>query len=148
MIRPEYNETLFPHWILLPIRFRDLDPLNHVNNAIFSTYYEEARIAFIQQVPPLDGQLNNGFSFVLANIEIEFIRPVEYPADILIGSGIKKLGNSSITSFQAIYSEKNKKLASVAEVHGVWFDLAKQRPARIPDFPDIDKFLLPNSLFE
>jgi acyl-CoA thioester hydrolase len=148
MIRPDYEQTLFPHWISLPIRFRDLDPLNHVNNAIFSTYYEEARIAFIQEVNKLASELKNGFSFVLANIEIEFIRPVEYPNDILIGSGITSLGNSSITSFQAIYTGDEKKLASVAKAHGVWFDLNKQRPARIPDIPDTEKYLLSDSLFE
>ncbi|MEL7834316.1 thioesterase family protein [Fodinibius sp. Rm-B-1B1-1] len=148
MIRPEYNAKLFPHWTTLPIRFRDLDPLNHVNNAIFSTYYEEARIEFIQEVNNLASQLKNGFSFVLANIEIEFIRPVEFPNDILIGTGIKSLGNSSITSFQAIYIDDGKTLASTAEAHGVWFNLDKQRPARIPDIPDTDKYMLPNSLFK
>jgi acyl-CoA thioester hydrolase len=148
MIRPKYDKSFFPHWTTLPIRFRDLDPLNHVNNAIFSTYYEEARIEFIQEVNKLASELKNGFSFVLANIEIEFIRPVEYPNDILIGSGIKSLGNSSITSFQAIYTGNEKKLVSVARAHGVWFDLSKQRPARIPDIPDTETYMLPDSLFE
>ena len=133
MIRPDYNKNAFPHWCMLSIRFRDLDPLNHVNNAIFSTYYEEARIQFIQEVPSLARQMQNGYSFVLANLEIDFIKPVEFPADILIGSGIKELGNSSITSFQAIYTADEKQLTSVAEAHGVWFDLEKQRPARLPD---------------
>lgn len=148
MHRPEYNKEAFPHWTTIPIRFRDLDPLNHVNNAIFSTYYEEARINFIQQVPKLAGQLKNGYSFVLANIEIEFVRPVEYPTDIVIGTGVKKLGNSSITSFQAIYSGEEHKLASVAQAHGVWFDLSKQRPTRIPDIEHTEQFMLPDSFFE
>lgn len=148
MIRPKYDSNFFPHWITLPIRFRDLDPLNHVNNAIFSTYYEEARIEFIQEVNNLASQLKNGFSFVLANIEIEFVRPVEYPADIIIGSGIKKLGNSSITSFQAIYIDDGKKLASVAKAHGVWFNLENQRPARIPEIENSKQFMLSDSLFE
>jgi len=148
MVRPKHNKDTFPHWTTLGIRFRDLDPLNHVNNAIFSTYYEEARIQFIQEVPTLAGQIRSGYSFVLANLEIDFISPVEFPADILIGSGIKKLGNSSITSFQAIYTADEKKLASVAEAHGVWFDLEEQRPARLPDLSDQHKFILPDTLFE
>lgn len=148
MIKPKYQKSNFPHWTTITIRFRDLDPLNHVNNAIFSTYYEEARIDFIRQVPELTNQLQKGFSFVLANLEVSFVRPVEYPADILIGSGIKSLGNSSITSFQAIYTADEKKLASVAEAHGVWFDLEKQRPARIPEVSNSDKYLLPNTFFE
>lgn len=148
MIRPNFDEDIFPHWTTIPIRFRDLDPLNHVNNAIFSTYYEEARIAFIQDAGKLAEELRNGFSFVLANIEIAFINPVEYPAELLIGSGIKKLGNTSITSFQAVYRKEDKKLVSVAEAHGVWFDLSEQRPSRIPELKDQEKYILPETLFE
>lgn len=148
MHRPKYQKDYFPYWSKLPIRFRDLDPLNHVNNAIFSTYYEEARINFIRQVPSFAEQIKSHYSFVLANIEIDFISPVEYPAELLIGSGIKELGNSSITSFQAIYTAGEKKLASVAEAHGVWFDLEKQHPARLPDIANKDEVVLPDTFFD
>lgn len=148
MKKPDYRKDLFPHWTAIPIRFRDLDPLNHVNNAIFSTYYEEARIDFIRQVPSFADQLKNDFSFVLANLQIAFVLPVEYPARLLVGTGIKSLGNSSITSFQAIYRGDDKKLASVAEAHGVWFDLSKQRPSRLPDISAQEKYLLPDTFFE
>jgi len=148
MLKPDYQKDIFPHWTKIPIRFRDLDPLNHVNNAIFSTYFEEARIAFIQDVNKLAGQLKNGYSFVLANIEIAFVHPVEYPANLLIGSGIKKMGNTSITSYQAIYTADDKKLAAVAEAHGVWFDLKKKRPTKLPDIPNQEKYILADQLFE
>ena len=142
MNTPSYQKNSFPHWLEIPIRFRDLDPLNHVNNAIFSTYYEEARIAFIADVPAFANGLDNGFSFVLANLEINFIAPVEYPAKLLIGSGVKKLGNTSINSFQAIYHAQSKELVSVAEASGVWFDLDKQRPARVPEIENVNKFII------
>jgi acyl-CoA thioester hydrolase len=140
MIKPEYKNDAFPHWKEVTIRFRDLDPLNHVNNAIFSTYYEEARISFIGDVPAFANELDNGFSFVLANLQIKFVKPVEYPATLLIGSGIKKLGNSSITSLQAIYCSDTKELTSVAEASGVWFDLEKKRPARVPEIENLDAY--------
>ena len=142
MIKPSYQKNQFPHWYTIPVRFRDLDPLNHANNALFSTYYEEARIAFIRKVPTFAQSLEKGFSFVLANIQIDFIRPVQFPANLLVGSGIKSLGNTSITSFQAIYIEKNKKLVSVSEASGVWFDVQKKQPARIPDFEQIDELTI------
>ena len=148
MLKPDYQKQLFPHWTQLPIRFRDLDPLNHVNNAIFSTYFEEARINFIQDVNKLADQLQNGFSFVLAKIEVSFVHPVEYPAELLIGSGIKSKGNSSITSYQAIYTRREKKLAAVAEAHGVWFDLDQQRPTRLPEIPNENQYFLSDSFFE
>lgn len=147
MIKPEYAADRFPHWCHLPIRYRDLDPLNHVNNAIFSTYYEEARIKFIHQVPALVQQMQSGFSFVLANLNINFIKPAEYPGELLVGSGIKKIGNTSITSFQAIYHSSDKTLLSVAEASGVWFDLEKQRPTRIPKVENREQYVLDKELF-
>ena len=50
MIRPKYDSEFFYHWTEIPVRFRDLDPLNHVNNALFNTYLEEARIQFLGEV--------------------------------------------------------------------------------------------------
>lgn len=148
MLHPEYNADLFPSWITISTRFRDLDPLNHVNNALFSTFYEEARIGFIEQVPAFSGQLQNGYSFVLATIRIDFIKPVQYPADILVGSGITKIGNSSISSFQAIYHKEDKSLVSTAEASGVWFNLQTQRPARIPEIENRESFMLNEELAE
>ena len=51
MNRPKYDPNAFFHWTTIKVRFRDLDPLNHVNNSVFNTYLEEARIDFIQHVP-------------------------------------------------------------------------------------------------
>lgn len=142
MYQPQYREDLFPHWVTIPIRFRDLDPLNHVNNAIFSTYFEEARIKFIADIPAFSNGFDNGFSFVLANININFVKPVEYPATLLIGSGIKKLGNTSINSFQAIYHAETKTLVAAAEASGVWFDLQKQRPVRVPEIDHPENYII------
>lgn len=140
--RPDYNENHFPHWTKIPVRFRDLDPLNHVNNAIFSTYYEEARISFIQDIPQFANQLENGYSFVLAHLEVDFIKPALYPNKLLVGSGIKSLGNTSISSFQAIYTSSDKQLVSVAHAHGVWYDLDKQQPSRLPDLSNQERLML------
>lgn len=148
MDRPTYNSDLFPHWTTLKVRFRDLDPLNHVNNAIFSTFYEEARIKFIQELPAFADQLGQSFSFVLANINIDYVLPVTYPAELLVGSGITRLGNSSISSFQAIYRKKDQKLVSVAEASGVWFNIEKQRPTRLPKIENTDAVMVNRELLD
>lgn len=142
MHKPEYQKEIFPHWFTINVRFRDLDTLNHVNNAIFSTYYEEARIGFIRIVPELADQIQKGYSFVLAKISINYLKPVTFPAELLIGSGVKNLGNSSISSFQAIYVKDSKELVSVAEASGVWFDLDKQRPGRLPDIENSERYMV------
>ena len=42
----------FPCWYPVQIRFRDLDPLAHVNNTVYFTYFEEARSYYFNQLQP------------------------------------------------------------------------------------------------
>lgn len=142
MYHPEYQPDFFPDWTTMPVRFRDLDPLNHVNNAIYSTMFEDARIHFIRKLPAFQSTFEEQTGFVLVNLNIDFISQLQYPAQALIGTGIKKLGNSSIQSFQAIYHEEEKRLVATAQVTGVWFDLEKQRPTRLPDRESLEQFII------
>ena len=58
------------------VRFRDLDAMGHVNNAVFLTYIESARVAFLQDLgaaPTLEDM-----SIIVARIEIDFRAPVGF----------------------------------------------------------------------
>ena len=133
MIKPEYNPESFFHWTEIRVRFRDLDALNHVNNAVFNTYFEEARVQFIEEIPEFKSSVQSGFSFVLVHLELDYIKPILLKDTILIGSAVEEFGNSSIQGFQAIYSKDDHELKAVAKTTGVWFDLKKNRPARLPE---------------
>ena len=142
MARPSYNPDLFHHWHTIKTRFRDIDALNHVNNAVFNSYFEEARIHFIGSVPKLREGLKNGQSFVLSKCTIEYLRPILYPATLLIGTGCLKVGNSSIDAFQAIYDADDKQLHAIASTKGVWFDLKTHRPTKIPDVEGLEAMMV------
>ncbi|WP_069130998.1 acyl-CoA thioesterase [Rhodohalobacter halophilus] len=141
MEKPTYRPDLFYHWTEIAVRFRDLDPLNHVNNAVFNSYFEEARIQFIHHIPEFKASVKSGFSFVLVHLELDYIKPILMGETILVGSSVEEYGNSSIKGFQAIYSKKEKELKAVAKTTGVWFNLEKNRPARLPDMIDREKYL-------
>jgi len=145
MIKPEYNPESFFHWTELHVRFRDLDALNHVNNAVFNTYFEEARIQFIEDIPEFRSSVQSGFSFVLVHLELDYVKPILLEDTILIGSAVEEFGNSSIEGFQAIYSKNNKELKAVAKTTGVWFDLKKNRPARLPELKNRENYLFNGS---
>jgi len=57
------------------VRFRDLDSMGHVNNAVFLTYLEEARIAF------LFGRGATTDSLIVARVEIDYRSPVRLVAE-------------------------------------------------------------------
>lgn len=141
MLKPDYNPDNFFHWTEIKVRFRDLDPLNHVNNSVFNTYLEEARIDFIREIPEFNKSMSDGKSFVLAHIELSYLKPINFGENILIGTSVKELGNSSISGFQAIYSALNHELKAVAETTGVWFDLKTNRPTRIPLIENKERYL-------
>lgn len=136
----DYEREDFFHETIIHIRFRDLDPLQHVNNAVFNTYFEEARIQFIQAVPELRKSMNQGFSFVLAHLDLKYIQPVEYDESIVIGSSLDSIRNSSVVGMQALFTNDNT-LKAVAKTTGVWYDTSKKRPARLPDIKNAERYL-------
>lgn len=140
-LKPEYNPKSFAHWTEMPVRFRDLDALNHVNNAVFNTYFEEARINFINDVPEFQASMSEGKSFMLVHLELDYIRPIELNETLLIGTSVEEYGNTSIKGFQAIYSKGESELKAVAKTTGVWFDLESQKPTKLPQIEDRDKYL-------
>ena len=75
------------------VRFRDIDAMGHVNNAVYATYLEEARTAYFDEV--LDASLAD-VDTVLANVSLEFRRPVELGDDVTVGVRVPELGRSSI----------------------------------------------------
>lgn len=145
MLKPEYNPESFFHWTEIRVRFRDLDALNHVNNAVFNTYFEEARVQFIEEIPEFKSSVQSGFSFVLVHLELDYVKPILFKDTILIGSAVEEFGNSSIQGFQAIYSKQDHELKAVAKTTGVWFDLKKNRPARLPELKNQEKYIFKGS---
>lgn len=141
MQKPEYNPDHFFHWTEINVRFRDLDPLNHVNNAVFNTYFEEARVQFIEEIPEFKKSVASGFSFVLVHLEIDYIKPIFLDETVWVGSAIESFGNSSIRGFQAIYSKESHELKAVADTTGVWFSLERNRPAKLPELKKRDQYL-------
>ncbi len=147
MFKPPYNPDAFYHWSTLEVRFSDLDALNHVNNAVFNTYFEEARLRFLGEATSLAREFKNGKSFVLVRAEIEYLGQIKFPETLLIGSGLEKIGHSSVIGVQAIYSAKTKQILSAARTTGVWFDIAKQKPTKLPELANLDDLMVKPDLY-
>ena len=142
MIKPDYDPDFFYHWHKLTVRFNDVDALQHVNNAVFNTYYEESRLRFLGEYFKMNKEFHEGRSFVMVRSEIEYLGQIKFPDTILVGTGVSKVGNSSLDALQAIYHSETKKLLSVGKTTGVWFDIKKQRPVKLPEIKDLDAMLI------
>lgn len=115
-----------------PVRWRDLDAFNHVNNATFLTYLEEARLSWLAS---LDGPwLSETCAPVLAAAELQFRRPISWPETLRIELRALRVGQSSLSLGHRILSAAD---ASVLYSEGstvmVWVDARSGRSAALPD---------------
>lgn len=100
----------YPYVTEMEVRFRDLDPLGHVNNAVYASYLEQARVGYYEEV--VDVSVDE-ISFVLANLEIEYKRAIEHGEEVRVGVRTSDVGDKSMTTEFRI--EADGELAAVAE---------------------------------
>jgi acyl-CoA thioester hydrolase len=100
------------------LRYGDTDRQGHVNNAVFATFMETGRVELIYN--PQDPLLEEGFSFVLAKLDIDYIAEVLWPGTVEIGTRVVRVGRSSVTMQQAVFQAG--RLCASAETVVVHFD--------------------------
>ena len=110
------------------VRFRDLDPMGHVNNAVFLTYIESARVAFLRHLGA--ATTLDEMSIIVARIEIDFRAPVGFGEDVEIAVRASRFGGKSFD----LEHELRVGDTVVAEVKTVLvtYDYAKHEPVEIP----------------
>lgn len=123
--KPAPQRIDFPFQTAEIVRFGDLDSQRHVNQAVYSTYFESGRVAMFRGKDLSIGV--DGIGFVVARIEIDYLRELHWPADIVVGTGVAEFGRTSFTMAQAIFREDVCVAAARARL--VCIDLATRKPA-------------------
>lgn len=114
----------------IDLRWRDLDAFNHVNNANFMTYVEEARIRWFESAG--NDWLSNGRIPLLAAVQMNYRLPIPYPARVFVELLTERVGNSSLTLGHRIVGEDDRLYADGHSVL-VWIEMASGRPVPLPD---------------
>lgn len=130
----------FPHHAPDIIRLGDLDHQSHVNNAVFATYFETGRVMLIREI--FGGLQSGGKGFVVARLEINYLRELHWPGDVTVGTALERVGRSSVTYAQAVFAGEN------CAAHGrtVMVLIDKQTRASAPIPEDILRKLEPYRL--
>ena len=116
----------------IAVRWRDLDALNHVNNATFLSFVEEARLHWFASLDtPWFGQ---AWMPVVAAIHVNYRAQLAWPAQIAVELHCERLGNTSLTlahrivnasSRETLYADGNSVL--------VWVDPVTTKPVTLPE---------------
>jgi acyl-CoA thioester hydrolase len=116
------------------VRYGDLDPQGHLNNAKYLTYFEAARINYFVHL----GLFRPGHSFmeigvILADAQVSFHAPVEYGTPVKVGVRTSKLGNKSMTVEQNIVHAGTGEVLASGQVVLVAFDYHTNKSMPIPN---------------
>ncbi|MBI3699946.1 MAG: acyl-CoA thioesterase [Afipia sp.] len=119
----------YPFRLADNVRFADLDPQQHVNNAVFASYFETGRVTLIRN--PQYGLMPEGLSWMLVRLDITFRAEVRWPGTIELGLGVGKIGRSSVSYSQVVFS--NGSCAASADAITVLVDQATRKPVAVPE---------------
>ncbi len=102
----------------LQVRYRDLDSLGHVNNAVYLSYFEMGRINFIID---MDLDFNpESVNFVLAHASIDFRKSITLFDSLAQETWIHKVGRTSVTFRHRIVSPVDGTEFCTGETVAVW----------------------------
>jgi acyl-CoA thioester hydrolase len=118
----------------ITVRYGDLDPQGHVNNAAFLTYLEHARVNYIRHLELWDGKSFLEIGFILARIELDYKAPILITEQVEVGVRTSRLGNKSLDMEYIIREIGSEKIYSVGKTVQVAFDY--QTGKTIPLRPD------------
>jgi acyl-CoA thioester hydrolase len=111
------------------IRFGDHDGQGHVNNAVFSTYFETGRVLLLRD---RENPINvPGTTSVVARLDITFLKELHWPGTVEIGTGTAEIGRSSYVFAQALF--RDGICVATARATLVMIDAETRRARPLPD---------------
>jgi acyl-CoA thioester hydrolase len=124
----------YPLVTTLPILWGDEDSFAHVNNLAYLRWCETARVEYMRRVAFwIDSQPPAGAGPILANLNCDYLLPLNFPDTVDIGTRVAAVGNSSIRMEQVVVSRTQRALAAKVQSTAVLLDYSIGRPVRVPD---------------
>ncbi len=121
--RPSDFSFVYP----VQVRWNDFDPLGHVNNAVYLTYFEAVRIAYMRHVFRHD----NTIPWMMAEVRCRYVSPILPEEMVTAYLSVRHVGSSSLGFDMAIFAGADSRLA--AEADGTQVHVGDDgRPRSIP----------------
>jgi len=118
--------------VVISVRWGDMDAFNHVNNAQYLRYLEEARVQWLASIPGMS--ISGPISPVLVASNVNYRRAIEWPNEIAVELFIEKVGGSSVTMGHRMLSAVDSTvLYSDGNVVMVWIDTQTGKSVPVPE---------------
>lgn len=119
-----------PFRIRISVRFRDLDVLGHVNNAVYFTYMETVRTEYWMHTFGVEDLQN--LSFIVAHAECDFKIPARYGDELEVTLRTTSVRNSSFDWEYEIRKVDTSELIATGKTIQVFYDYRSQKSSPVP----------------
>lgn len=114
----------------MPLRWRDMDSYSHVNNSVYLTLCEEARIAWFNSI--VGPWRTPTAEPVVARIEMDYRKSLTHPAVIWVQLALERMGNTSLTLHQQLGVVGSSELYAQGKTVLVWLDPSTGKSTPVP----------------
>jgi acyl-CoA thioester hydrolase len=118
----------YPHAIVETLRFADTDRNGHITSSVFAVCCQSGRLALLSD--PAQGIEPPLSQFVLARLQIDYVRELHWPGTVHVGTRVENVGRSSVTLAQALFQAGQ--CAAIARSIAVLMDAATRCSRPLP----------------
>jgi acyl-CoA thioester hydrolase len=114
----------------LEVAFGDLDAFGHVNNAVYLTYLENARIGYMREVLGIESL--EDLLVIVANVNIDFRSRASLGEVLEIGARVSRIGSKSFDLDHEVRGPDGR-LVAAASTTLVTFDYRGDTTMSVPE---------------
>jgi acyl-CoA thioester hydrolase len=119
----------YPYTVEIEVAFRDLDAMGHVNNAVYLSYMETARIKFLVEL--LELKSLQSMPLIMAEASCSYKSPAFFGERLAVGLGVTRFGTKSFDMAYRIAADG--RLVALARTVQVMYDYAAARTIAVPE---------------
>ena len=128
------NSPLPRYYFAIPVRFADTDAQTHVFFANYFTYFDEAYMAYLDEVGfSWDSLAKMKLETYYVSADCQFLGRAYYGDVLHVHTAFTKLGNSSLVMEMTIINSSSNERIAKGHVISVMVESTTQKSTRIPD---------------
>lgn len=128
---PESKKLVYE--MVVPIRWGDMDAMNHLNNAMYFRYLETVRIEWMSSIGCSPDSAGEGP--VIVNAFCNFYKQLQYPADVLIKLYVSDPGRTTFETWCTMeLTNQPGVICAAGGATTIWVDFPIQKAKTLPDW--------------
>jgi len=112
----KFQHSLRTRWI-------DLDAFRHINNAVYLSYIEDARLELLSRWKITQ----DGKSVIVASVKIDYYKQVLHPTELIIGQRVSRIGNKSFDITSIVFNKDTQESICQSLITIVCFDFSSNK---------------------